>query len=170
MHDLALWLESLPHTVGGSASIPALYVASFVVCILSGFLPFVNAEAYLLALSTVAPAEHAVPLTATATLGQMVAKSVLFYGGRGAIRVRAVARWKGRIDQAHERVMSWPGGTGVALFASASVGIPPFYAVSVVAGTLGIPFGRFAVIGFLGRFLRFGSVYAIPLLVRSFYS
>jgi membrane protein YqaA with SNARE-associated domain len=170
MHDLVLWIEGLPRTVGAGAGLPALYVVSFVVCILSGFLPFVNAEAYLLALSTVAPPEHAVPLTATATLGQMVAKSVLFCGGSGAIRVHALARWKNRIDRAHERVMSWPGGTGAALFASASVGIPPFYAVSVVAGSLGIPFGRFAVIGFLGRFLRFGSVYAIPLLLRSFSS
>ena len=44
------------------------------------------------------------------------------------------------------------------LWLSATLGVPPFYPVSVLAGSLRVPFGRFLAIGSGGRFLHYAAV------------
>ena len=51
-------------------------------------------------------------------------------------------------------------------FLSSAVGLPPFFATAILAGTLKFPFPRFLVAGFLGRLLRFGLIVAVPALGR----
>jgi membrane protein YqaA with SNARE-associated domain len=52
------------------------------------------------------------------------------------------------------------------MFASAFSGWPPFYLVSLAAGTLRQPFAPFFAAGFAGRFLRFGLLVLLPQAVR----
>ena len=53
------------------------------------------------------------------------------------------------------------------ILASSSLGIPPFYAMSLLAGALGWRFDRFLAMGLLGRFLRFEAVLLLPRVLAS---
>jgi hypothetical protein len=49
---------------------------------------------------------------------------------------------------------------------SAVVGFPPLYGVALVAGALRLPAVAFTVIIFIGRLIRFGSIYLTPGLFK----
>jgi membrane protein YqaA with SNARE-associated domain len=51
-------------------------------------------------------------------------------------------------------------------FASALVGVPPFFLVSIVAGALNVAFARFLVAGTAGRLIHFTLVAFVPELLR----
>lgn len=85
-----------------------VWFATLAAAFLSGFLPFVNIEAYLVGAAALLP------------------------------------------------------GAPPLVFTSALTGLPPFYVVSVAAGTLGFRPGPFLLAGFAGRLLRFGAVFALP--------
>jgi membrane protein YqaA with SNARE-associated domain len=143
----------------------ALCLVTFLVCFISGFVPLVNSEAYLISVSALSPLSVAFPLTLSAALGQMTAKVMLYFGGRGVMRL-PLGRYQEKVAAARERFERRQGRTGVFLFASAATGFPPFYAVSVLAGALRLPLGSFVVAGLLGRFVRFGTVTLLPQLAR----
>jgi membrane protein YqaA with SNARE-associated domain len=44
------------------------------------------------------------------------------------------------------------------VFVSASVGLPPFAVISLLAGQVGMSLPRFLVIGSVGRLIRFSAV------------
>ena len=138
-------------------------VSTFFVTLLSGFLPFVNAEAYLVWVSALAPGASLAAVVAAATLGQMTAKSLLYLTGRGLLRL-PLRRHEAR--SARVRAFLEHGGARAAalVFVSALAGIPPFYVVTLAAGALGFPLGRFFAAGTLGRLLRFAAVFLLPRL------
>lgn len=142
-----------------------LHAGTFVFCALSGFLPFMNSEVFLLYVgSTASPAE--LPgLVLVATLGQMSSKSVLYFGGRGVLKLPG-GRGEARIDAVRARLSGGRRTAGGLTFVSALTGIPPFYATSVIAGALGWPFVRFALHGTAGRLLRFSAVLFLPGLLK----
>jgi membrane protein YqaA with SNARE-associated domain len=55
---------------------------------------------------------------------------------------------------------------GALVFASASVGLPPFYIMSVAAGAARMNLAWFIVLGSLGRLIRFGVIVAVPQFVK----
>ncbi len=142
----------------------ALYAATFGFAFVSGVIPFVlNIELYLLAVAafTDAPAAAIVGL---ATAGQTAAKLVLYLVGRGALNVRWVK--KSAASKAAGAFAKHPGrGLGVVALSSV-VGIPPLYAVSLVAGTLRLPPAAFTLIIVAGRLVRFSAVYLAPGLFK----
>ena len=142
----------------------ALYAATFGFAFVSGVIPFVlNIELYLLAVAafTDAPAAAIVGL---ATAGQTAAKLVLYLVGRGALNIRWVK--KGAASKAAGAFAKRPGrGLGVVALSSV-VGIPPLYAVSLVAGTLRLPPAAFTLIIVAGRLGRFSAVYLAPGLFK----
>jgi membrane protein YqaA with SNARE-associated domain len=161
------WLASL-HSQATATPLGLISV-SFVVCFVSGFLPLVNAEAYLLSVSALSPARVAVPLTVAGALGQMLAKALLYLSGRGIVRVplgRHGDRVKQKMAQARAQLEKHSRHTGSLLFASAFLGLPPFYFVSIIAGTLRLPFGLFFGAGLVGRVLRFGIFVFLPQVAR----
>ena len=106
----------------------------------------------------VAAPQIAIPLVAfVSTAGQMTTKTVLF----------AVARWapgrlKGRaraaLDRASGAVSARGGAVTSLVFASACIGIPPFYGTSLAAGALGMRLQSFLLSGGAGRLVRFGLI------------
>ena len=142
----------------------ALYAATFGFAFVSGVIPFVlNIELYLLAVAalTNAPAPAIVGL---ATAGQTAAKIVLYLVGRGALNIKWVKR--AAASKAMGAFEKRPGsGLGVVAVSSL-VGIPPLYAVSLVAGTLRLPFAAFTALIIVGRTIRFGAVYLAPGLFK----
>lgn len=147
-----------------SLSTTALYAATFFLALGSGLIPFVfNIELYLIAVATLTDAS-AVAIVGLATAGQTIAKLLLYLVGRGALNFKWVKR--GAASKAASAFAKRPGsGLGIVAF-SATVGFPPLYGVSLVAGTLRLPFAAFVVIIVVGRLIRFGGVYLVPGLFK----
>jgi membrane protein YqaA with SNARE-associated domain len=142
-----------------------LPLATFLVGLVSGFVPFVNAEAYLLGVAVLAPGADSVPVVLLATLGQMLSKSALFFSARGSRRLsRTPVRW---LEVACERLQARRGQAWLVMLLSAFSGLPPFYVMSVAAGALNWPFAAFAVAGGCGRLARFALLFALPQLFLS---
>jgi hypothetical protein len=81
------WLEALDPF----ASPLRTYMVSVVVSIISGLVPVVNIEAYLVSVALLAP-EAGFPIVLIATAGQMVAKYILYVSGRDALLPRVANR------------------------------------------------------------------------------
>lgn len=130
--------------------------------LVSSIVPAVNAELLLIGLTLAAPPATVPLLVVAVSVGQMIGKSALFLTA-GRLSRNALdgplARWglDGRTKRA--------GAPLIAL--SASLGLPPFYLVSIAAPALGVRFGKFVVIGFAGRLLRFTAVVAVPAVISA---
>ena len=135
------------------------------VSILSGLLPLIiNIEAYLLAVAALTPAA-AWPVVLITTLGQMIAKVVLYQGGRHGVRPRA-GRFQSRLDRAEAAFRRHRAGPDAVVAVSALSGFPPFYGVSVMAGVMHLPLARFLLVATPLRLLRFALVFFAPRLIR----
>ena len=140
-----------------------IYAAAFVVSFVSGFFPLVNTEAYLLSVSSLS-STPALPVVLLATAGQMTSKLVIYLGGRGLVRLpRGTTHAK--LDRLREQLERRRGKTDTLIFVSAFLGLPPFYAVSALAGVVQLPLWDFLLPSLVGRLLRFGVIFAFPQLI-----
>mgnify|MGYP006278199307 CR=1 FL=1 len=137
------------------------YYGAFVT---SALLPWVNGEAILVSLVALSDTDPTL-LSVVATVGQMTGKSIMYFVGwrTGALpkastsgRWQAVHRWF-----AQSRWRRW-----ATILVSATLGLPPFYLVSILAGALKMGFGGFLVLGLIGRFLHFEGIALFPLLFK----
>ena len=147
-------------------SLLALWAATFGYCVVSGLVPFVNAELYLLAASATVPRELALSLVLAGTLGQMTAKAMMYGAGRGLVRIpgERMKRW---VTEAEAWASKRPSMEGGLIFFSAASGIPPFYFVSIACGIVRVKIVQFLVLGFAGRFIRFGIVVLFPQIAKA---
>ena len=132
------------------------YVWCYVLLIGSALIPWLNSEVIMGGMATTAVTHWGQwVLVLVATVGQMTGKCALYWAGRGMLR------WPSAQRRLEEWNRKWNGrrkrGTAV-LFLSAVFGVPPFYPVSVLAGSVGIPFLRFVAVGSCGRFLHYAVV------------
>lgn len=141
----------------------ATLLATLGVSIASALIPIINVEAYLGAVGLATDSAILV-LSAVAAVGQMIGKVPFYYLGKGALRWDWLQR-KTSSTKAQERIKKLrahaqerPAATSTALFVSASVGLPPFAIMAVVAGQLHVRFALFLIVGLVGRFLRFAAV------------
>lgn len=145
-----------------------VYAASLVVGFVSGLVPFVNSEVFLLLVSPITAKPALLPVAALAALGQMGAKTILFYAGRGVFSFD-MGRFEKRIEKVQQKFHEWENRTDLLILVSAFAGFPPFYVVSFVAGALKLNVVRFLVPGLIGRFLRFSVIVYFPQLVKRFF-
>jgi membrane protein YqaA with SNARE-associated domain len=138
------------------ADILGLYATAFLAGLASGFVPLVSTEAFLLWVAMTSPFSALLPVAVLTTFGQMLANSGLYLAGRGVLRLPL--RCSTKLDALRARLESGRTGLTGVLFASACGGVPPFYLVSILAGTLRWPLPRFLVVGSCGRLLRFSVV------------
>jgi membrane protein YqaA with SNARE-associated domain len=136
-------------------------VGSFVVGLVSGLVPVVNTEAYLLAVAAFAPSDRLLPVIVLTTIGQMIAKSLLYLAGSGAMSSRILGARAARIAEVKSRLEKAPTGVAALGFASATAGWPPFYLVSLAAGSLRYSLARFVLVGGSGRLIRFAVLVAV---------
>lgn len=144
-----------------------IYLASFVVGFVSGLVPFVNSEIYLVAISSVVARPALVPIALLTSLGQLFAKTILFYAGRGVFRIK-MGRYETKVEAVREKFERWKNKTDLLILLSATVGLPPFYVVSFVAGALKLNFPKFFITGFVGRSIRFAAIVYFPQLVLKY--
>jgi membrane protein YqaA with SNARE-associated domain len=146
-------------------NLAGIYAGTFLFCALSGVVPLMNSELFLLYLGSVATDSQMPALVLLATLGQMSAKVLLYYGGCGVLKLPA-GKARERIEALRARLSRGRSAAGGLTFVSALTGLPSFYAISVIAGTLGWPFSRFVLWGTTGRLLRFSALLFLPGLVK----
>jgi membrane protein YqaA with SNARE-associated domain len=140
-----------------------LYGGTLVACFVAGLVPVVNAELFLVGVSVWAVTSTAqLPLLAAcAAVGQMTAKVLLYYAGMGVFELPR-GRFRERLERARSKIERWRRRPYLIYAISASVGLPPFYLVSLAAGALRIGFRAFCAIGLAGRFVRFAVILALP--------
>ena len=138
---------------------------SFVVGLVSGLVPVVNTEAYLLAVAAFAPSDRLLPVIVLTTVGQMIAKSLLYLAGSGVMGSRFLGARAARLDEVKSRLERAPTGVAALVFASATAGWPPFYLVSLAAGSLRYSLARFVLVGGSGRLVRFTALVSVSRLL-----
>ena len=152
-------LHSLEGTIG-------IYGATLVVAALSGFIPVINAEIYLVAVTL---AMRSVPLAIVlgliVAIGQMAAKVGIYKVSAGAARkAKTSEKIQAKLDKVHALMAKWKDKPFALVFVSAVVGVPPFFVVSILAGMLKLDFKKFLVLGTIGRTLRFVTIALVALL------
>ena len=149
-------IETLEQALG-------LHGALFLVGLISGVFPLMNAELVVIATATVvADVPTMLGLGALAALGQSLTFCALFQLGHGAAHLRWLAR---PVAKAKARVAGWRRRRLAVLGASALLGLPPHLLVSLVAGALEIRFPTFVAVTVAARTTRFlvvaaGAAYA----------
>lgn len=144
-----------------------IYGASFVVGFVSGLVPFVNSEVYLVAVSPMVARPALLPIALLSAAGQMVAKTIIFYAGRGVFKIN-MGKIENKIEAVQKKFQAWENKADILMLISASVGLPPFYVVSFVAGALKLHYVRFLIAGIIGRSIRFAAVVYFPQLVLKY--
>ncbi len=145
-----------------------IHLATFIICLVSGFIPIVNAELFLIAFSSMIPTTDATYVIIIATGAQMLAKSALYLAGRGVIKLPR-EKHQEKIKSIQNKLQHFKGGTNAFIFISATTGFPMFYFVSIVAGSLRLPFIHYFAYGFIGRLLRFSIVVLFPQLIKKLF-
>jgi membrane protein YqaA with SNARE-associated domain len=142
-----------------------IYLTTLVISLIAGFVPIDIMEVYLVWVAALTPRSQGLPIVALATLGQMTGKTVLYLAASGALKI-SVRKPNARLQAVREKIANWRYGIGLLVLLSASVGIPPFYWVTIAAGAgrLKLPF--FLVAGSVGRFARFGLFVFFPYLIK----
>ena len=150
-------LESIVSAVG-------IYAGTLVVGVLSGLLPVINGEIFLIgAVLLSGEVGPAIALALLVAVGQMLAKLVLYKAARGATELGKANKIGAKIESARARVAKWQDKPLAVTFISAVTGLPPFYLVTLLAGALGVRFSTFMVLGLVGRVVRFVALALIVL-------
>ena len=138
-----------------------IYPGALLISIASGFVPFLNSELFLVGL-VLSPAHvDVVPVAGLAAIGQMIAKAIMYFSGRGIFNV-SFRKYQDKVDKMMEKIKDWENRIGPILFLSAVTGFPPFYVLTVALGAGKYRFWLFLLIGLAGRFLRFLLLLLFP--------
>lgn len=145
-----------------------VYLSTYIACLVSGFLPLVNAEVFLVLVSAITPKSSAPLIILLATIGQMTAKATIYMAGRGSLKLplKKYEQKMGKVIQKFEKKRM---ATNSFIFLSAFTGLPPFYIVSILAGVLKLKFLNFLICGFSGRLIRFSVVVLFPQLFKEIF-
>ena len=141
-----------------------IYGAAFVIGMISSIVPLISAEVFV-AVTCVTVTRQPVDVAVVGVLvaiGQMVMKVPMYYGSRGAGKLVRPAP-DGRIARAlrwveRTAIDRWRAYPTALTFVSASTGVPPFYALVLLAGAIEMPAIKFMTVGMIGRLIRFVTI------------
>ena len=140
-----------------------IYGGTFVVCIIAGLVPVINAEVFLIGRS--AWALHSpwqIPgVVVCAAAGQMVAKTIFYFAAMGVLEL-PTGKKRAKIEKFRATMDRWQDKKTWVILASSILGLPPFYIVSLLAGAMRMKLAPFIALGFTGRVIRFSAVLAVP--------
>jgi membrane protein YqaA with SNARE-associated domain len=142
-----------------------LYLTTYIVGVVSGFVPVVNLEVYLVWVAALTPTSQALAITALATVGQMTAKTLMYLASAGIIKI-AVRKPGKKLLAVQMKMAQWQHRLGLFMFMSASLGVPPFYVVAIASGIVRVPLAVFIIWGLAGRFIRFAVFVFFPHLFK----
>lgn len=170
-------------TAGNTARVAGPVAVILLLGLLSGLIPFINAEAVLIA-AVIQAHDRWLAMVIAIALGQSGAKVLIYLGARDGRRLLpsrsayrpqrpptrhrgpvtrlqgATRKWAPQADRAAELVRRPVAGSALIL-TSAIGGIPPLAATSVIAGAAHMRLLLFGATCLTGRLVRF-TVIAIP--------
>ncbi len=146
-----------------------LYLTTFVVAVISGVVPVVNIEIYLVWVAALTPRSLGIPITILAAAGQMTGKTIMYLAAAGILKI-SVKQPGEKMDAVKKKFENWKDRLSLFMFLSAFSGFPPFYVVSLAAGGLRINYWRFLIAGLAGRLLRFALVIFFPHLIKGLFA
>jgi membrane protein YqaA with SNARE-associated domain len=138
-----------------------IYVALFVVALISGVFPLVNSEVALaLTAMAIDSQPKAIVLAIIVALGQSIMHSTLFFSGRGLAKVGAKRRPKleAQLEKARTLVAKWGNKWLLLITLAATIGFPPMILVALAAGALGVRYPMFVTLDVSGRIARFITI------------
>jgi membrane protein YqaA with SNARE-associated domain len=147
-----------------------VYLALFVLAIISGVFPLTNSEAAMIAIG--AGSNYAWPklivLAVIVALGQSITHATLYFTARGLAKVGAKKRprLEAKLAKAHALAERWKKSERLLIALGATIGIPPQALVALMAGIIDIPFRVFAAIDVSGRIVRFTTIVLVAHLAQ----
>ncbi len=144
---------------------PAVALAGAIgFCVVGGLLPWMNTEAAIVGAALLLPPPLVPLLVVGAALAQVAAKGVLY----------GIARWAPRgLPQKARAGLERASGLArrrrsltLTVLASSTVGVPPFYLVTLACGTVAVPFGPFLAAALAGTVARYAVLSLATVLVR----
>lgn len=136
-----------------------IYTGTLVVGVLSGLIPIINGELFLIGVVLLSgKLWPAIVLALLVAVGQMIAKFILYKMAHGATGLGKESRFGKKLAAAKTKVEKWKEKPLAITFISALTGLPPFYIVTLLAGALGVRFRTFLVLGIIGRVVRFVAI------------
>lgn len=123
-----------------------LHIVSLLVGFASGVIPVIYAEANLLIIPAVSRKSQLLPIAIITATGHMFAKAVLYYAGRGALKI-PIGKYQERVISFNHRLSQLSEVRDPLILLSAASGYPPFYLVSISAGVFRLNFAKFFAIG-----------------------
>lgn len=141
-----------------------IYAGTLVVGVLSGLVPVINGELFLIGVVLfTGQLWPAIALALLVAAGQMIAKVVLYKGVERASEAGKETRFGAKLAKARAKIEKWQDKPYAVTFISAITGLPPFYLVTLIAGALGVRFRTFMILGSIGRVVRFIALALIVL-------
>jgi membrane protein YqaA with SNARE-associated domain len=143
-----------------------IYAGTLVVGVLSGLVPIVNGEVFLVAMVLLTgQVWPAIALALLVAIGQMIAKVILWKMTSRASEAGKDTRLGRKLEQARGKIEKWKEKPLAVTFISALTGLPPFYIVTLLAAALGVRFRTFLILGIIGRVVRFVVIALIAVWV-----
>jgi len=140
-----------------------LFALTLAFGMVSSVIPVFNMETYIVV--AYAKSSHpALELAMIGSLGQNVGKLAWYYVCRQSLDVPWFKRRletpkrQAQLERWSNYLQGRPIVSGLLTFVSALVGVPPFFVMAMVAGTLRMNVGVFFVSGLLGRTLFFWAI------------
>lgn len=135
----------------------ALLTSAFVMSVVSGLVPFVNAEVLVAGTALAAPPGYAVPAVVVCSAGHMAAKVGLYAGARW-LPERLPAKARERLERASDKTKRLEQAGLILVLFSGTAGIPPFYLITLAAGAMRMKLTSFIAVGLAGRGVRFAVI------------
>ncbi len=151
-------------------SIFGIYFGTLIVAFICGFIPIASSELFLVAAYLFLPKGSVFPVIAIIllmVLGQMIAKSIFYFAGKGIIKI-SVKKNNKKFRKAIKKFKKWENKLGALIFLSAAIGVPPFYITSFLCGSFKINYFKFLLFGSLGWIIRFSAILVFPYLFKVF--
>jgi len=138
--------------------------ASFGVCFSASLLPIGGtSEVYVVATSALLPTAFVGPLVLASAAGSVAAKVLVYLGASRTVTLPRFLQRKASSKLA-TRIQEGPWIRRGLILVSATISVPPFFAMALAAGALRTPLRELIVVGFVGQSMHFGAVWALPQL------
>ena len=133
----------------------------------SGVLPASPVEPIIVAMAALMPRWMLLPAAALVTLSAMSTKVLVYAGGMQAQRMFP-QRTRPRVDALAARLRAQgPNARRSLIVISAMTGVPSFYVVTVLCGTLRMPVREWFIAGTVGRAVRIIGLVFLPTLLAA---
>jgi len=145
-----------------------IYAGTFLYCLISGVVPVLNTEAFLVGVSLLAPRANLYAVWGLATAGHLGGKVLLYFVGQGAIHIPS-RRIHRSLEKIRNKFSDFKRGVAATVFLSAFIAVPPFYPVTLLAGSVGVSLATYLLPAAVGLAARFGLLLFFPQAVKAIF-